>query len=79
MVTKREVWAGINQEFGISRYKLLYMNYINNKVLLYSTGNYIQCPIIYCNEKESGKEYVCVCICLYPESLCCTPETDTTL
>ena len=31
-----------NKEFGISRYKLLYIKQINNKVLLYSTGNYIQ-------------------------------------
>ena len=30
-----------NEELGISRYNLLYMKEINNKVLLYSTGNYI--------------------------------------
>ena len=64
MVTNRGA-AGINQEFGISRYTLLYMNYINNKALLYSTGNYIQCPIVNCNEKESEKEYVCACVCIY--------------
>ena len=29
-------------EFGISRCKLLHLERINNKVLLYSTGNYIQ-------------------------------------
>ena len=28
-------------EFEISRCKLLYIEWINNKVLLYSTGNYI--------------------------------------
>ena len=28
-------------EFGISRCKLSYTEWINNKVLLYSTGNYI--------------------------------------
>ena len=28
-------------EFGISRYKLLHIGWINNKVLLYSTENYI--------------------------------------
>ena len=27
--------------FGINRGKLLHMGWINNKVLLYSTGNYI--------------------------------------
>ena len=34
--------GGINQEFGISRYTLLYIRQMNDKVLLYSTGNYIQ-------------------------------------
>ena len=29
-------------EFGVSRYKLLYLEGISNEVLLYSTGNYSQ-------------------------------------
>ena len=30
------------------------------------------------NEKESEKDYVCVCIYIYmPESLCCRPEANT--
>ena len=33
---------GKEHEFKISRYKLLYIEWINNKVVLYSTGNYIQ-------------------------------------
>ena len=33
----RKVW-----EFGISRCKLVYIGWINNKVLLYIPGNYIQ-------------------------------------
>ena len=33
---------GKEQEFRISRYKLLYIERINNKVVLYSTGNDIQ-------------------------------------
>ena len=32
---------GINEELGISKYKLLYTKQINNRVLLYSKGNYI--------------------------------------
>ena len=53
MVNKGERgWGGINQEFGISRYKLLYIKQINNKVLLYSTGNYIQYSVINHNKKE---------------------------
>ena len=39
-------------EIGVSRCKLLYMEWINNKVLLYSTDNYIQYPMINHNEKE---------------------------
>ena len=31
---------------------------INNKVLLYSTGNYIQYPLVNHNGKEYEKEYV---------------------
>ena len=36
----------INQEYGINRYKLLYIKQISNKDLLYSTGNYIQYLVI---------------------------------
>ena len=43
MVTKGESMVrrgAINQEFGISTYILLYIKHVNNKDLLYSTGNY---------------------------------------
>ena len=43
---------GMEWEFGINRCKLLYIEWIN-KVLLYSTGNYIQYPMI----KHNGQEY----------------------
>ena len=59
-------------EFGVNRFKLVYMGWINNKVLLYSTGNYIQYPVI----NHSGKEYANIGI---TESLHCTPETSITL
>ena len=52
--------GGINQEFWISRHKLLYIKQINNEVLLYSTGNYTQYLIINYNGKQSEKEYICV-------------------
>ena len=39
-------------EFGISRCKLLYIGWIKNKVLLYSTGNYIQ---LYFNKIKKKK------------------------
>ena len=31
-------------EFGVSRCKLLHLEWISNEILLYSTGNYIQSP-----------------------------------
>ena len=52
VVAKREGEQGEDRQFGVSRYKLLYMEWINNKVLLYSTGNYIQYPVL----NHSGKE-----------------------
>ena len=48
-------------EFGISRCKLLYIEWINNKVVLYSTGNYMQYPVI----NPNGKEYEKECIHIY--------------
>ena len=52
--------GGMDWEFGISRCKLLYIEWINNKVLLYSTGNYIQYPLINPNGKEYEKECIYV-------------------
>ena len=34
------------REFGLSRCKLLHLEWIGNEVLLYSTGNYIQSLMI---------------------------------
>ena len=48
-------------EFGVGICKLLHLGLINNKVLLYSTGNYIQSPRI----NHNGKEYwnkECICM-----------------
>ena len=33
--------SGMDWEFGLSRGKLLHLEWISNEVLLYSTGNYI--------------------------------------
>ena len=118
MVTKGERGqGGINQEFGVKRYTLLYIKQIgnslavqwlglhaltakgpglisgrgtkipqparhgqkikdkikqiNNKDLLYSTGNYIQYLLIIYNGKNL-KKYINIRI---TESLCGTPET----
>ena len=49
--------GGMDWEFGISRCKLFYIAWINNKVLLYSTGKYIQYPVINHHSKEYEKKY----------------------
>ena len=34
--------SGMDWEFGVSRCKLLHLEWMSNEVLLYSPGNYIQ-------------------------------------
>ena len=34
--------SGMDWEFGVSRGKLLHLEWISNEILLYSTGKYIQ-------------------------------------
>ena len=55
MVTKGETWGGINLEFEIKIYTLLYVKQINNKGLLYSTGDYTQYLMLTYNKKETEK------------------------
>ena len=45
--------GGINQEFGITRYTLLYIRIDKHKDLLYGTENYIQYLAVTRNGKES--------------------------
>ena len=59
----------------MSRCKLLYVGWINNKVLLYSTGDYILYPVINQNVKEYEKE----CIHRYNWSFCYTADINITL
>ena len=59
----------MNWEFGFSRCKLVYTGWVKNKDVQHSTENYIQHPVINCNEEECEKEYVCI-----TESLCCIEE-----
>ena len=63
--------GGMDWEFGISRCQLLYIDWINNKILLCSTGNCIQYAVI----NHNGKEYIYICI---TESFCHTAEINTT-
>ena len=57
---------------GLADANLYYIGWINNKILLYSTENYIQHPVINHNRKAYEKIYI-------TESLCYTAEMNTTL
>ena len=50
---RRGYGEGKEWEAGVSRCKLLYTDWIKNKVLLYSTGCYIQ----YSMTNHNGKEH----------------------
>ena len=43
---KRWEKSGMDKKFGVSRCKVLHLEWIRNEVLLYSTGNYIQSLVI---------------------------------
>ena len=67
---QKQIW-GTDWELWISRCELLSIKWINNKVLLYSTRNYTQYPVINHNGKEYEKE------CTYiTESFCCVAEIN---
>ena len=57
---EREV-GGKDWETVISRCKVLHTEWVNNRVLLYSIGNYIQYPVI----NHNGKDYEKECIYMY--------------
>ena len=44
---------GMDWEFGVGRCGVLHLEWINSKVLMYNTGNYIHYPVI----NHNGKEY----------------------
>ena len=79
MIAKGEgvVGGGMDWDFGVNRCKLLYIEWISNKVLLYSTGNYIQYPVINHNGKEYEKEcmYVYTYIYIYIYIYVCITES----
>jgi len=49
----------MERKFEVNRCKPLYLGWISNKVLLSSTGNYIQYPVINHNGKEHEKKKEC--------------------
>ena len=51
-------------DFGISKCQLLDIGCTNNKILLCSTGNYIQYPVINHKDKEYERD-MCINVCIY--------------
>ena len=61
--TKRlKMREGIVREFGMDRYTLLYLKWITNKDLLYSTGNSARCYVAAWMGGEFGGEWIHVYI-----------------
>ena len=54
LVVAKQEGEGRDWEFAVIGGKLLHIGWVNNKALLYSTGNYIQYPAI----NHNGKEYI---------------------
>ena len=57
---------GIVREFGMDRYTLLLLKWINNKDLLCSTGNAAQCSVPAWMGGESGGEWIHAYVRLSP-------------
>ena len=57
-------------------YTPLYLKWIIDKDLLYSTGNSAQCYVAAWMGGEFGGEWICICMA---ESLCCPSEAVTLL
>ena len=51
-------------ESGVSRCRLLPLEWISNEILLYSTGNYIESLMMEHDGEQSEKKNVCVCVCV---------------
>ena len=73
---RTDLWLPRGSEVRVSGCKLWHMVEINNTVLLYSTENYIQYPMINCNGKEYSKKSVHICL---TESLWYAGEINTML
>ena len=56
----------IVREFGMDMYTLLYLKWITNKNLLYSTGNSAQCYVAAWMVAEFGGEWIYEYVCLSP-------------
>ena len=50
--------GGMDREYGVGRCKLLHLEWMNNEILLYSTGNYSQSLGIGYDERQYEKKSV---------------------
>ena len=66
MVTRERMGEGIVREFGIDMYTLLYLKWVANKDLLYSTWNSAQCYVATWMGGEFGGEWIHVYAWLSP-------------
>ena len=58
--------SSIVREFGINIYSLIYLKWISNKDLLYSTGNSAECYVAAWMGGEFGGEWLHVHVWLSP-------------
>ena len=52
----------MDREFGVGTGKLLYLEWISNEILLYSTGNYIQSLGVEHDGRYYEKKNVYICM-----------------
>jgi len=65
MVARGEGWGrGTVRGLGMDRYTLLYLKWITNKTLLYSTGNSAQCYVAAWMGRVFGEEWIHMFLCL---------------
>ena len=69
---------GIVRDLEVDMYTLLYLKWITNKDLLYSTGISDQRYVARSLDGRGAWGRMDTCVCT-AESLCCPPETITTL
>ena len=67
MASRGKEWEeGVVREFGIDLYTVLYLRWITNKDLLFSTWNFAQCYVVAWMGGEFGGEWIQVYIWLSP-------------
>ena len=60
------MWGRIVREFGIDMYTLLFLKWITDKDLLYTTVNVAQCYMVAWKGGEFGRKWIHVCVWLSP-------------